>query len=133
MRARDGDAWDSPRIGLLARGVRAEHRAGIGQGARNARSSASDDELELVTGMSIDELEQKQENEVKAVAACVGAACAFGAFVGATQGADKASEYFAGYLLEQSLSVDNLFVFVLVFDYFKVPVARQNRVLNYGI
>lgn len=94
---------------------------------------ASDDELELVTGMSIDELEQKQENEVKAVAACVGAACAFGAFVGATQGADKASEYFAGYLLEQSLSVDNLFVFVLVFDYFKVPVARQNRVLNYGI
>jgi TerC family integral membrane protein len=94
---------------------------------------ASDDELEIATGMSIDELEQKQENEVKAVAAIVGAACAFGAFVGATQGADKASEYFAGYLLEQSLSVDNLFVFVLVFDYFKVPLARQNRVLNYGI
>jgi len=114
---------------------------GIGKGEEVARGQtraaldprASEDELELATGMSIDELEQKQQTEVKLVAAVVGAACAFGAFVGATQGADKASEYFAGYLLEQSLSVDNLFVFVLVFDYFKVPIARQNRVLNYGI
>jgi len=37
------------------------------------------------------------------------------------------------YLLEQSLSVDNLFVFVLVFKYFKVPKEYQNRVLSYGI
>uniref|UniRef100_A0A5B6ZDR7 Uncharacterized protein n=1 Tax=Davidia involucrata TaxID=16924 RepID=A0A5B6ZDR7_DAVIN len=37
------------------------------------------------------------------------------------------------YLLEQSLSVDNLFVFVLIFKYFKVPIMYQNRVLSYGI
>ena len=49
------------------------------------------------------------------------------------EGADKASEYFAGYLLEQSLSVDNLFVFILLFEYFQVPPVRQTRVLNYGI
>jgi TerC family integral membrane protein len=43
------------------------------------------------------------------------------------------AEYFAGYLLEQSLSVDNLFVFILVFDYFKTPAEYQNKVLTYGI
>ncbi|GMH27677.1 hypothetical protein Nepgr_029520 [Nepenthes gracilis] len=37
------------------------------------------------------------------------------------------------YLLDQSLSVDNLFVFVLIFKYFKVPVTYQSRVLSYGI
>lgn len=42
-------------------------------------------------------------------------------------------EFFAGYLIEQSLSVDNLFVFLLLFDYFKVPLAYQDRVLNWGI
>ena len=67
------------------------------------------------------------------VAAWVGAATLFGLGVGATMGANKAEEYFAGYLLEQSLSVDNLFVFVLVFDYFKVPMKQQQKVLGYGI
>ena len=42
-------------------------------------------------------------------------------------------EFFAGYLVEQSLSVDNLFVFLLLFDFFKVPLAAQDKVLNYGI
>lgn len=52
-----------------------------------------------------------------------------------TRGAavSQASEFFAGYLLEQSLSVDNLFVFVLLFGYFKVPKAYEARVLEYGI
>ena len=39
----------------------------------------------------------------------------------------------AGYLLEESLSVDNLFVFLLLFDYFKVPMNEQKKVLQYGI
>jgi len=43
------------------------------------------------------------------------------------------AEYFAGYLLEQSLSVDNLFVFILVFRYFKTPPSSQKQVLSYGI
>lgn len=77
--------------------------------------------------------EAKQNRDVAIVAACLGVSCAFGAGIGAVEGADKASEYFAGYLLEQSLSVDNLFVFVLLFEYFKVPPERQTRVLNYGI
>lgn len=43
------------------------------------------------------------------------------------------TEFFAGYLVEQSLSIDNLFVFLLLFDYFKVPLSNQDRVLTYGI
>lgn len=44
-----------------------------------------------------------------------------------------AGEYLSGYLIEKSLSVDNLFVFVLVFSYFNVPDKYQHRVLFYGI
>jgi len=43
------------------------------------------------------------------------------------QGPTKGAEYFAGYILEQSLSVDNLFVFILVFKYFRVPRADQDK------
>ncbi|KAL0728243.1 hypothetical protein Bca4012_024336 [Brassica carinata] len=67
------------------------------------------------------------------VALCVSTAVAFGIGIGLKEGVGKASEFFAGYLLEQSLSVDNLFVFVLVFKYFKVPLMYQNRVLTYGV
>jgi len=74
-----------------------------------------------------------EKSSMTEVALWVGAACLFGAGIGFVQGVDKASEYFAGYLLEQSLSVDNLFVFILVFDYFKVPEATQPKVLSYGI
>ncbi|KAJ8570806.1 hypothetical protein K7X08_037778 [Anisodus acutangulus] len=72
-------------------------------------------------------------SSVRTVAFCVFSAVAFGVGVGFTDGFSKASEFFAGYLLEQSLSVDNLFVFVLIFKYFKVPLMYQNRVLSYGI
>jgi TerC family integral membrane protein len=57
----------------------------------------------------------------------------FGAGVWAVLGEDKGQEFFAGYLLEQSLSVDNLFVFILVFSYFQTPVDLQRRVLSVGI
>jgi len=67
------------------------------------------------------------------IAAWVGGAVIFGLGVGQVMGGNKAEEYFAGYLLEQSLSVDNLFVFVLVFEYFKVPLSSQKTVLDYGI
>merc|ERR1711957_254190 len=63
----------------------------------------------------------------------VGAATAFGLGILYNFGADPAAEFFAGYLVEQSLSVDNLFVFLLLFEYFKVPLPYQNRVLNWGI
>ncbi|CAD7701740.1 unnamed protein product [Ostreobium quekettii] len=69
----------------------------------------------------------------ESVAAWVGAAFAFGAGVWYFLGSEKAEEYFAGYLLEQSLSVDNLFVFILVFNYFQTPTEFQPKVLTYGI
>ncbi|XP_010453276.1 PREDICTED: thylakoid membrane protein TERC, chloroplastic [Camelina sativa] len=77
--------------------------------------------------------EETYKTSFKTVALCVGTAVAFGIGIGLKEGVGKASEFFAGYLLEQSLSVDNLFVFVLVFKYFKVPLMYQNRVLTYGV
>lgn len=49
------------------------------------------------------------------------------------EGADKALEFTAGYLIEKSLSVDNLFVFLAVFGYFKVEPRYQHKVLSWGI
>ncbi len=49
------------------------------------------------------------------------------------QGTEQALAFFAGYLLEYSLSVDNIFVFVLIFSYFSVPAAYQHRILFWGI
>ncbi|MFI7587936.1 TerC family protein [Spongisporangium articulatum] len=58
---------------------------------------------------------------------------AFGAFVWARYGTEPGSEYLAGYVVEKSLSVDNLFVFMLLLAGFAVPAALQQRVLLYGI
>ena len=59
----------------------------------------------------------------------------FGVFVYffADDGASTAGEYFAGYLIEKALSVDNMFVFVVIFSYFNIPRAKQHQVLFYGI
>ena len=57
----------------------------------------------------------------------------FGVIVWAWGGSTAAGEYLAGYLIEKSLSVDNIFVFALLFSYFAVPVQYQHRVLFLGI
>ena len=57
----------------------------------------------------------------------------FGAFLWWQVGSRTALEYYTGYLIELSLSVDNLFVFLLIFQYFSVPAALQPRVLKWGI
>jgi tellurite resistance protein TerC len=57
----------------------------------------------------------------------------FGAVVWAIYGSDSAGQYFAGYLIEKSLSVDNIFVFALIFSYFAVPAAYQHRLLFWGV
>jgi tellurite resistance protein TerC len=57
----------------------------------------------------------------------------FGGFVWWRFGATKAVEFYTGWLIEQSLSVDNLFVFVLVFATFRIPPHLQHRVLYWGI
>ena len=63
----------------------------------------------------------------------VSLALGFNAFVFWQFGIDKAKLFFTGYLIELSLSVDNLFVFLLIFSYFKVPKKYQHRVLFWGI
>jgi tellurite resistance protein TerC len=57
----------------------------------------------------------------------------FGAFVWGHYGGEQGLEFFAGYLLEKSLSVDNLFVFVLLFRSFGIPAQYQHRVLFWGV
>ncbi|HEX4816302.1 MAG TPA: TerC family protein [Nonomuraea sp.] len=60
-------------------------------------------------------------------------AVAFGAVLWAGYGGDKAGEFFAGYITEYSLSVDNLFVFLIIMSRFAVPRAYQHKVLLVGI
>src|SRR5512146_1587363 len=48
-------------------------------------------------------------------------------------GSQKALEFFTGYLIEKALSVDNIFVFALLFSYFAVPALYQHKVLFWGI
>ncbi len=48
-------------------------------------------------------------------------------------GSEKAIQFLTGYLIEESLSIDNLFVFILIFQYFKVPARYQHKVLFWGI
>lgn len=57
----------------------------------------------------------------------------FNLLVWKLKGPDKALEFFTGYIIEYSLSVDNIFVFVLIFAYFRVPGKAQHRVLVWGI
>lgn len=57
----------------------------------------------------------------------------FGGGVYAFMGRAAGLEYFAGYLIEKALSVDNIFVFVLIFGFFRVPSRYQHRVLFWGI
>ena len=57
----------------------------------------------------------------------------FGGGVYAFMGRDAGLEYFAGYVIEKALSVDNIFVFILIFGLFRVPAEFQHRVLFWGI
>ena len=57
----------------------------------------------------------------------------FGIFVLFTLGTDKAIEFYTGYIVEESMSIDNLFVFILIFSFFKIPDDYQHKALYYGI
>ncbi len=63
----------------------------------------------------------------------VGLSLAFAVVIGVTLGTEAGVEFTTAWLLEKSLSVDNLFVFALVFGYFKVPSPYQHRVLFFGV
>jgi tellurite resistance protein TerC len=63
----------------------------------------------------------------------IAAALAFGGALWLWRGPATAGQYFAGYLLEKALSVDNVFVFVMLFASLQVPAALQRRVLHFGV
>ncbi|WP_269530951.1 TerC family protein [Chitinimonas sp. BJYL2] len=63
----------------------------------------------------------------------IAAGLAFGAWVWLTLGADAGMQYYTGFLIEKSLSLDNVFVISLIFTYFAVPRRYQHRVLFWGI
>lgn len=63
----------------------------------------------------------------------IAVAVAFGLVFAGIVGWDFGGEYFAGYIVEKSLSVDNLFVFVIIMSTFAVPAEHQQRVLTFGI
>lgn len=65
--------------------------------------------------------------------ACVLLAAIFNVGLYFTHGPERALEFLTGYLIEESLSIDNLFVFLVIFSYFGVPPAYQHRVLFWGI
>src|ERR1700727_4043957 len=57
----------------------------------------------------------------------------FGGLLWAWRGAGPAQAYLAGYLIEKSLSLDNVFVFAVIFSAFAIPLRYQHRVLMFGI
>ncbi|OLT09807.1 tellurium resistance protein TerC [Pseudonocardia sp. CNS-139] len=63
----------------------------------------------------------------------IAVAVLFGVWFGMTYGGDFGTQYFAGYIVEKSLSVDNLFVFVIIMTTFAVPEEHQHKVLTFGI
>ena len=63
----------------------------------------------------------------------VGLSLCFSVAIYRTMGNQAGLEFLTGYLIEYALSVDNIFVFVLIFTYFKVPEEYQHRVLFWGI
>ncbi|WP_214401061.1 TerC/Alx family metal homeostasis membrane protein [Pseudonocardia lacus] len=63
----------------------------------------------------------------------IAVAIAFGVWFAAAYGGDAGTQYFAGYIVEKSLSVDNLFVFVIIMTTFAVPEEHQHKVLTFGI
>src|SRR5690242_1770583 len=65
--------------------------------------------------------------------AWIASALLFNAGIFLWQGQQKAFEFFTGYVIELSLSVDNLFVFYLIFSYFKTDQATQGRILSWGL
>jgi len=63
----------------------------------------------------------------------VAVACAVGGLIWWAYGMEFGLQYFAGYIIEKSLAIDNVFVWAMIFSYFAVPRKYQHRVLFYGV
>ena len=60
-------------------------------------------------------------------------ACIFGLFINIRIGGTSAAEYYTGFLLEKTMSLDNVFVISIIFNFFNIPIRYQHRVLFWGI
>lgn len=100
------------------------------RGARlkNAKSIIPETSLDP-NKLSADEM---HEHWVSAIG-WIGIAAAFVPIIGHHQGWDEALQYMAAYLVEYSMSVDNLFIFMMIFSHFGIPRSLQKRVLSWGI
>lgn len=95
----------------------------------------------FILGMLVLDLKvlQRDEHEIQIREALlwtlfwIGLSLLFNAGILLFEGREKALEFLTGYLIEKSLSVDNIFIFVLIFSYFKVPSKFQHKVLFWGI
>lgn len=90
----------------------------------------------LLVDLKVFHAEPKKETTKQAALWAVfwiGLGVAFGVFVYFLQGPTAAGEYAAGFLIEKALSVDNIFVFLVIFSYFQVRPEYQHHVLFYGI
>jgi len=94
----------------------------------------------IITMMALDLFVLNRKAHVVAVkeallwsALWIGVALTFGAGVFLFLGEQKGMEYLTGYVIEKSLSVDNIFVFLVIFQYFAVPPHLQPKVLRWGI
>jgi len=93
----------------------------------------------ILTMLAVDLFAHRRPHEVKTREAAVWSAVwlalglGFGLLVWAGWGVQRAGEYYAGYLIEKSLAVDNVFIFALIFTAFAVPRAYQHRVLFLGV
>ena len=77
--------------------------------------------------------QRQHRNAVWATVMWVGAALGFAGWVWHAMGSVSSTQFLAGYALEESLSIDNLFVFLLLFRVFRIPPAYQPRVLFWGV
>ena len=90
----------------------------------------------LLALLGVEYLLLRKQSTARAYAATalwIGGGVLFGAYVYATLDHELSQEFFAGFALEESLSIDNLFVFLLLFKSFQVRPDKQRRVLFWGI
>ena len=97
--------------------------------------------LAIVVGLLVFDLGvlHRDDHEIGVVeslwlsAGYIGASLAFGAWVWSVRGSESGIDYYTGFLIEKSLSMDNVFVIAMIFSYFAVPREYQHRVLFWGI
>ncbi len=77
--------------------------------------------------------QRQHRNAIAATIMWVAAALLFALYIHHSQGTEASTQFLAGYAIEESLSIDNLFVFLLLFRVFKIPATFQPRVLFFGV